>query len=279
VLIVVASAVALVLVASGLGYRWLTSSRPVSAQAAVTQYRSGQPALAAATSAPRSASAPTHATPTAMPTKSTSVVPSKADPLAWWHAPRPGVYTYRTVGYEEATFSRDYPPESQRIIDTSDGAYKNHHIFSQEHEEWYALRPTARGAEMLYRRLHITFGPLTVDDTVTLKPPLLAVAVPYQLGRTWKGSWSGITSGTYTAKTIAHRTIRIGDEDVDVWVNQLKLTTHGEYEGTVDVKLWYAPRLGTTAREDGVYEIRPSDMPVTYHSKYTITLESTDPHR
>src|SRR5439155_14814665 len=130
----------------------------------------------------------------------------------------------------------------------------------------------ARAGEMLTRRMRVTFGPVTVDQTVSFKPGLLGVPVPYQPGHTWSGSWKGDTSGTYTGKTIDHRTMRIGDENVEVWVEELKLEMSGKVSGTVDTKLWYAPKLGIDAREDGIYDIRSQGTPGTYHTEYTITL-------
>jgi hypothetical protein len=125
----------------------------------------------------------------------------------------------------------------------------------------------------------VTFGPVTVDQTVPFNPGVVGVPNPYKLGETWSGSWSGDTSGHYTGKTIDHRTIKVGSDDVEVWVEELKLEMSGKVSGTVDTKLWYAPKLGLDAREDGLYDIRSQGTPGTYHTEYTITLASIHPQR
>jgi hypothetical protein len=205
--------------------------------------------------------------------------PTAAPKASWFVWPASGVYTFATTGYEKATFSRNYPSQTQRIIDTSHGSYQNHHIFSEEHEEWFTLRPGAHGGEMTQRRLRVTFGPVTVDQTVTFDPGIVGVPFPYKLGATWSGSWKGDTSGTYTGKTIDHRTIRVGAENVEVWVEELSLQMRGKVTGTAVTKLWYAPKLGMDAREDGMYDMRSQGTPGTYHTEYTITLTSTHPQR
>jgi hypothetical protein len=275
---------AVALVASSLlGYRWFTSSRPVSAASAVQAYRSAheEATLPSATAAPTPA--PRLARSGSSHVASKPVISSPraqaASPTAWFKVPPSGVYTFDTTGFERATFSRNYPSQTQRIIDTSNGSYENHHIFSQEHEEWFTLHPTAHGGEMLKRRMRVTFGPVTVDETVTFDPGIVGVPYPYALGRTWSGSWKGETSGTYTGRTIDHRTIRIGSDNVEVWVEELKLQMSGKNSGTVDTKLWYAPAYGFDAREDGIYDIRTQGVPGTYHTEYTITLASTHPQR
>jgi hypothetical protein len=199
--------------------------------------------------------------------------------VAWWHIPPSGVYTYDTTGYEQATVSRSYPPQSQRIVDTTNGRFDNHHIFSQEHEEWFSLRATSAGGVMLRRRIRVTFGPVTVDDTVVFDPPLLGVPIPYRLGQTWRGSWKGDTYGTYTGKTVDHRTIHVAGRSIEVWKEQLEVVAHGRLTGTVDTTLWWAPKLGLDVREDGTYDVRERGVPGTYHTQYTITLASTRPQQ
>ncbi len=267
---------------AGLGYRWLTSSRPVTEAAAVRAYRAQQP-TATATATPRG-TAPPPAAASAAATKSRSPVaqasPAHAasDGTSWWHVPPSGVYTYDTTGYERATASRNYPSETQRIVDTSGGRYENHHIFSQEHEEWFTLQATPSGGVMLKRRLRVTFGPVTIDRTVVFDPALKGVPVPYAIGQTWSGKWSGDPSGDYSGKTTKHTAVKVGGKDVEVWVEELTIHVTGSISGTVFTRLWWAPSLGLDAREDGVYDVRARGVPGTYHTEYTVTLRSATPH-
>jgi hypothetical protein len=282
---IAALATALAIVATagvGLGYRWLTASQPVTQASAVQSYRAEQSGVPAATPQPTSA-------PRATPARGSSgrpsvkspasAAPAASNPLSWFHAPAAGVYTYDTTGYERATFSRNYPSETQRIIDTSDGRYDNHHVFSQEHEEWFSLHATPSGGEMLKRRIRVTFGPVTIDRTVVFDPGLKGVPYPYRVGDTWSGSWSGDPSGTYTGKTVGQRTVKVGGSDVAVWVEEVTAHITGSISGTVFTRLWWAPSLGLDAREDGIYDMRESGVPGTYHTQYTVTLRSATPSR
>src|SRR5207244_9835438 len=101
------------------------------------------PVAAASTPSPSHAALPTtkpqEGRPVAAPRTAPTPAPARRTDASWWNPPASGVYTYNTTGYEKATFSRNYPPQTQRIIDTSNGRYGNHHIFSQEHEEWFTL--------------------------------------------------------------------------------------------------------------------------------------------
>jgi hypothetical protein len=47
----------------------------------------------------------------------------------------------------------------------------------------------------------------------------------------------------------------------------------------VFTRLWWAPSLGLDAREDGIYDMRESGVPGTYHTQYTVTLRSATPSR
>lgn len=266
---------------AGLGYRWLTTSRPVTEASAVQTYRAEHPVASSATPAPTAAPRSTPARVSSGVTASAGQVVATASPSAtsWLHVPASGVYTYDTTGYERATFSRNYPSQTQRIVDTTGGRYDNHHIFSQEHEEWFSLHPTASGGVMLKRRIRVTFGPVTIDKTVVFNPGLKGVPFPYVLGQSWSGSWGGDPSGTYTGKTTNHTTVDIGGRNVEVWVEDVTAHVTGSISGTIFVRLWWAPSLGIDAREDGIYDMQARGVPGTYHTQYTVTLHSVTPHQ
>lgn len=277
----------------GVGYRWMTQSTLVSKDEAVARFRESPRQDERATSSVgrtgQKADQPNADAPAtgndaevsagSATRRANAGATSPPPPIGLDRkAPEPGVYTYRTEGFEQAGVRRQYPPESQRIVTHQKGGrWLNHHIFSDEHEEWFEQGLTDAGGVMFYRRVRVSFGPLTVDRTITFDPPALGVPLPFQLGRTWQGSWSGPTSGTYTGKTFDHTTLRIDGENVEVWGNELHMRMTGENEGEVHIKLWIAPRYSLSVKEEA--DMTMQGGPGTYHSEYTLTILSLTPKR
>lgn len=277
----------------GVGYRWMTQSTLVSKDEAVARFRESPRQDERATSSVgrtgQKADQPNADAPAAgndaevsagsATRRANAGATSPPPPIGLdRRAPEPGVYTYRTEGFEQAGVRRQYPPESQRIVTHQmGGRWRNHHIFSDEHEEWFEQGLTDAGGVMFYRRVRVSFGPLTVDRTITFDPPALGVPFPFELGRTWQGSWSGPTSGTYTGKTFDHTTLRIDGENVEVWGNELHMRMTGENEGEVHIKLWIAPRYSLSVKEEA--DMTMQGGPGTYHSEYTLTILSLTPKR
>ena len=279
------SVVVLVSGSGALGYRWMTNTRPVSADDAIQRYREqpaeageGPPTESESGDVQNPAAADQAAIATAAPAAGGAPAPppTAAPASGQIPPPAPGVYTWRTEGWEEAGFRRSYPPETQRIVSAKGpGSVSNHHIFSEEHEEWFTLSSSDRGGVLSERRMRVVFGPVTVDRTVVFDPPMLGVPRELTVGQNWQGTWTGPTHGSYTGQTLERRTIRIGDEDVEVLVNELRISMQGESEGEIVTKLWYSPKYGVMAREDGNYTMKGG--PGTYRSEYTITLTSMRP--
>ncbi|HVL81902.1 MAG TPA: hypothetical protein VM840_09955 [Actinomycetota bacterium] len=283
------SVLVLVTGSGALGHRWMTEPDPVSVDQALEEYRSSATPAPGQQDAPATGLQPTDGPPDDATAPGTDAArpgraPSGGGPAAPTPAPAPGsvpppppgVYTWQTDGWEEAGFRRTYPTETTRIVTPRDArSVTNNHKFSQDHEEWFVLQSTDRGGVMSERRMKITFGPVTVDRTVVFDPPLLGVPIPHQVGARWQGTWTGATSGSYTGETLEKRTVRIGNEDVEVYVNELRMTMRGESEGEVITRLWYSPAHRLMVREEGNYTMRGG--PGTYRTEYTITLRSTRP--
>lgn len=193
--------------------------------------------------------------------------------------PAEGVYSWATDGWEEAQgIRRDFPEESQRIITASDGdSFKQHHYFSEEREIWSEFVITEDGAHVAMQRNKAKFGPVTNDSRVDFSPPMLVGKADPTVGEAWKGSWEGKTSGTYTARVFDHGRITVGDESLEVWGYEIHMEMRGELNGTVDARVLFSPKYALTVQEH--YKQHIESGRTNYRAEWTMTLKSTTPQR
>ena len=192
--------------------------------------------------------------------------------------PEEGVYTWDIEGYEQAPgVRRDLPRESHRIITYEGTGWVEHHIYSEQKEQWFHLASSSKGVSVSEVRNYVEIGPITADKTVVYNPPAYVSVFPFEVGQTWKGTWSGKTSGDYTGKTIDHGTIDIGGEKVEVWVTEVLMHLHGDIEGQVLTRSWVAPNLALVVKQyqDSSVESGPG----TYRSEWSGQLTSIHPQR
>jgi hypothetical protein len=190
--------------------------------------------------------------------------------------PAEGVYSWDTSGYEEVGGARrQFPEESQRIITREEMGWHEHHYFSEEREIWTDFEVQDAGAAIALQRNKVKFGPVTEDSTITFTPSMLVGPYAPKVGQTWEGSWTGKTHGDYQGKTFEHTWMTIGGERVEVWAVQVDLQFEGEQEGTVQAKVWMAPKYWLTVREDYVQNVK-ADVG-TYHAEWSMTLKSLHP--
>ena len=271
------------------GFRWISDSTPVTAASALERYRAASSATPPAKASPRASASRATASATPKPstsasrtTKSRRPSPSPVLSAKGGHslkAPEPGVYSWDTEGWEKVDDfpTREYPSESQRIVESSGRSWTNHHIFSSEHEEWFPLAISETGVRCSYFRMKLKVGPVTEDQTIEFATPVRFSVFPQKVGQTWEGSWEGDTSGTYTGKTLEHSTQRIGSEDVETWAVEIKMQMEGEVSGTVDVRLWISPKYRFTTKE--IYKLDHRSGGHRYRTESTITLQSVTPQR
>lgn len=277
--------------AAGFGYRWLTSSTPVSFQKAITEYRQevkvGLRSLAQAsadttrvgaeeTVPNRSGESAKHH-PTREDLGTPSIDARSADINIRF--PEPGVYTWRTRGFEETTpgVRRAFPPESRRVVSHRENVgWTSRHMYSDQHDEWLDLALTGRGVIILAYQLRINFGPFKSERARTYDPPILGVPSPTGLEETWQGSWSD-GAGTYEGRTFQHTTMRIGDKDIEVWGNELAVKIRGDEHGEATFRFWWSPRHMMTVKEEGNITMHRGSR--TYHRESLITMVSTEPNR
>ncbi len=286
--VLLAAALALTVVAgAALGFRWVTTSTPVSRHRAVEQFRQSrdeQPPPSSASSAHVKKSSG-RASPTALPrpddraTQEPDNVSSRLPGSPF--APEPGVYTWRTQGFEEAMgLRRSFPSRSQRIVTAKsarDFAYE--HVYSEEHREWFEVSASNGRADVPHIRTYVAFGPFDAEVNVDFVPPMLFASVPFAVGRTWKGRWEGDTFGDYTARVFERRKFVVDGTDVEAWGIELLIRMHGEVESEQRLKVWIDPKHRTTVREEYVVTGRLRGKPGTYHGEWSISLLSLDPQR
>jgi hypothetical protein len=192
--------------------------------------------------------------------------------------PREGVYSWEIEGYEQVPgVKRDLPKRSHRVI-THQGRsdWTEHHIFSEQREQWLKLEVSREGVATTSARNRVEMGPVEVDRTVIFNPPVFVARFPFDLGAVWKGSWSGKTRGKYTARTFDHSTLTIGGERVEVWATEVVMDMTGEVEGRVITRSWVAPKYRLVVKQYQWTQVESG--PGEYRSEWTGKLRSLHPH-
>jgi hypothetical protein len=69
----------------------------------------------------------------------------------------------------------------------------------------------------------------------------------------------------------------VGGESVEVWMEDLVLRLHGDYEGTTEVKRWTSTAYGLPIREESVADV--SMGPIHYSADWKLQLTSLEPER
>lgn len=309
---VLALATALVTVAGAVAYGWMTNSAPVTADQALEEFRrssarehaprevrttSKRPAGAhtakeksGADKAPRKGAAPRpgaapklaaagageeQATEDQAPSARAASRNESANEYGR-RAPREGVYSWDTEGWESAGGARrNFPEESQRIFNHENGGWFQHHYFSEQREIWTRFKRLEGGAAIAMQRNKVTFGPVTEDSTIDFAPPMLVGPRDLEVGQTWSGRWSGKTSGIYRGETFEHVRLDIGGEQVEAWGIHLDMQMRGEIEGEVEARVWLAPEYAMTVREH--YKQRVKADVGDYRAEWTMTLKSLEP--
>ena len=203
----------------------------------------------------------------------------QANPDYGRSTPEEGVYSWATDGWEEAAgIRREFPEESQRIITASDGdSWKQHHYFSEEREIWSVFVRTDQGAHVASQRNRAKFGPVTNDSTVHFDPPMLVGPSDLQVGATWNGKWDGKTYGSYSARISGHGEMNIGGKVVEFYEFDYRMELKGELDGTVIAKVRLAPKYALT-----VYEHYTQDLQSQrgrYRADWEMTVKSVVPQR
>lgn len=193
--------------------------------------------------------------------------------------PREGVYAWQVEGYEQAPgVRRDLPARSHRVITHRDAdSWTEHLIFSEEREQWMHLNLHDAGVTTDAVRNRVEMGPVEVDKTVVYNPPVFVARLPNKVGHTWQGSWTGKTSGSYTARTFDHTTVVIEGEEVEVWASEVVMTMRGEVQGRATTRSWYSPKYNFVVKQ--YQNVNIETGPGEYRSEWTGQVLSVTPQR
>ena len=193
--------------------------------------------------------------------------------------PDEGVYEWRIDGFEEIPGThRELPERSNRIITHEEGyAWTEHHIYSEQKEQWFGLVNTQEGVAATTVRNRVVFGPVTNDKTVVFDPMMFVSRFPLKVGQEWEGKWSGKTSGEYTGRTFERTTMAIGGKEVEVWGTEVHMTMRGDIEGTNITRSWVAPDYFMVVKQ--YQETRVKSGPADYYSEWTGQVLSLEPRR
>lgn len=191
--------------------------------------------------------------------------------------PQEGVYAWQVEGYEQAPgVRRNLPRRSHRVINhEGSDSWVEHHIFSEEKEQWMNLGLHADGVTASAVRNRVVMGPVEEDNTVVYNPPVFVARVPNEVGRAWKGSWQGKTSGTYTGRTFDHTTVVIQGERVEVWASEIVMRMHGELSGTATTRSWYSPKYSMVVKQYQIVDVESG--PGSYRSEWSGQVLSLAP--
>lgn len=191
--------------------------------------------------------------------------------------PKEGVYQWDVDGYEKAPgVTRQLPKRSHRVINhAGDDRWVEHHIFSEQKEQWFHLGGSQEGVYSTAVRNRVEIGPVEADETVTFDPVMFVSRFPFKVGQTWQGRWEGDTSGSYTGKTLDHGTLVIDGEKVEVWVTEVKMEMHGDVEGTATTRSWVAPDYSLVVKQ--YQETRIASGPGDYYCEWEGQVRSLHP--
>jgi hypothetical protein len=189
------------------------------------------------------------------------------------------VYAWDIDGYEQAPgIRRDLPPRSHRVIThQGDNAWTEHHIFSEEREQWMEMSISPEGVSARSVRNRVEMGPVEVDNTITFDPVMFVARYPSRVGQTWEGSWSGKTSGSYTARTFERTTLVIEGEEIDVYASEVIMEMRGEVEGRATTRSWYSLEHRMVVKQYQKMDV--STGPADYRSEWTGQVLSLTPQR
>lgn len=191
--------------------------------------------------------------------------------------PAEGVYTWTINGFEQGPgVRRDLPRKSHRVINhQGKDDWVEHHIFSEQKEQWFGLTISRAGVAAREVRNKVEMGPVTVDKTVVFNPVMFVSRFPFAMGQTWEGEWKGDTSGSYKGKTFDHGTLTIGGKEVEVWATEVVMEMRGEVEGDVVTRSWVAPDYSMVVKQYQETNVRSG--PGEYYSEWSGQVNSLRP--
>jgi hypothetical protein len=204
--------------------------------------------------------------------KSLQGEPSDAEPLA---VPQAGTYRYRTRGAETTpddgvrnlpattTLTVTPPRRSGRL--TCVGFIR----------EWSDRTTTYDVYVLRGEDVYVTALGLDTPNSVESARPRPAILALSGSGTTWKGSFSGATSGSYEMEILRRDTLSIGGERVRAVQVASKATYRGETTGTRETTTWLGVDRPLVLIENGNQTLRVGGG--DQQLRYTTTLTALRP--
>lgn len=191
--------------------------------------------------------------------------------------PEEGVYAWAVDGYEQAPgIRRDLPSRSHRVITyRGRNAWTEHHIFSEQREQWMNPAISEEGVMAHSVRNRVEMGPIEEDNTIVFDPVMFVARYPSLVGQTWGGSWSGKTSGSYTARTFEKSTVVIEGEEIEVYASEVIMDMRGEIEGQAITRSWYSVEHRMVVKQYQKLDV--TSGPGDYRSEWTGQVLSLQP--
>lgn len=169
-------------------------------------------------------------------------------------APLPGVYVFRQSGTESVAggpvdITRELPATAPYVITPMPGGYHESLRFSEEHVEEVRFSVGAGETRAVSRRTKVTFLGVGEDMTDDQVPPPLDHPADLRVGAEWDGRYrSGDVPIAFRSRVAATRPVTLDGRRVTTFVIRTESTTGGSRPGLREDEIWWAPSVALPAR-------------------------------
>jgi hypothetical protein len=270
---------------------WVNEQRhlatPVTLHHALQQYRREQRRLAAAPTSTTAPSAAPAGSPSAARTvRSSTPSPSPVAAAARSGPPRPGIYTYDTVGGEDLSIfgtSRTYPSKTYATLRRERGCnWTVEHPLLKEHVDLLGRCTDQNGVAISSDGSDVEFFTQTDGEHYQCDPPVVVAAwtaagrvTPHQTCH------SGDSDADFTVTPKGSTSMRVGSRVVRARLARIDVVLRGRVRGTVSVDAAVDETTGLLLRSARVVDSDAHAVfgDVHYSERVVITLASLDPQQ
>jgi hypothetical protein len=194
--------------------------------------------------------------------------------------PRPGVYTYRQAGEERGgagplSVRRDLPDEARYVVTATGEGFEEELSLSEQHIEGVRFRMTAEGSRAVWRRTDVTFLGIGRDDRRDLRPPPLHMPSRLPVGRAWSGRYvAGELPVSYRSEVLRREAVEVAGERLPALVVRTVGDTGGAHPGRRVDTFWWSARLALPLRWTIDMDVRGT---VSLDTTSDLRLEAAEP--
>jgi hypothetical protein len=274
------------------GAAWVNEQRhlatPVTLRHALQEYRREQRRLATAPTSTTATPAATAGAPSAARTVSASTpspspaasAPARSGP------PRPGIYTYDTVGGEDLSLfgtSRTYPSKTYATLRREQGCnWTVEHPLLKEHVDLLGRCTDQNGVGISSDGSDVEFFTQTDGEHYRCDPPVV-VAAWTDAGRVTahETCHSSDSDAEFTVTPKGTMPMRVGSKTVRARLARIDVVLHGRVKGTVSVDAAVDETTGLLLRSNRIVDTDAHAVfgDVHYSERVLITLASLDPQQ